>query len=71
MSADASSGMIQTVKGLIEPDQLGMTLPHEHLYIQIWQPPDRNDYAGQLEDDDILSDELLQFKNLVLLCYEI
>ncbi|XP_041359471.1 phosphotriesterase-related protein-like isoform X2 [Gigantopelta aegis] len=26
-------GLIQTVTGLIRPDQLGMTLPHEHLWI--------------------------------------
>ena len=41
-----------------------MTLPHEHLYIQIWEIAGRNDYAGQLEDDDVLGDEVNAFKTL-------
>jgi predicted metal-dependent phosphotriesterase family hydrolase len=57
-------GVIQTVRGPIQPDQLGVTLPHEHLYDQIWEIPGRNDYAGQLEDDDLLCDEVLAFKKL-------
>ena len=31
MSIAKLSGKIQTVLGVIEPDQLGITLPHEHL----------------------------------------
>ena len=31
MSMNRLSGMIQTVLGEIVPDQLGVTLPHEHL----------------------------------------
>jgi predicted metal-dependent phosphotriesterase family hydrolase len=55
---------IQTVRGPIQADQLGVTLPHEHLYDQLWETPGRNDYAGQLEDDEVLYDEVLAFKNL-------
>ena len=56
--------MIQTVRGPIHPGQLGVTLPHEHLYIQLWEIPGRHDYAGQLEDDEVLQQEVLAFKNL-------
>ena len=27
------TGKVQTVRGLISPDDLGVTLPHEHLFI--------------------------------------
>jgi phosphotriesterase-related protein len=57
-------GVIQTVGGPIQPDQLGVTLPHEHLYIQFWEIPGRNDYAGQLEDEQVLCEEVLAFKKL-------
>jgi phosphotriesterase-related protein len=62
--ASNNEGMVLTVRGPIRPDQLGVTLPHEHLYIQIWELPARNDYAGQLEDEDVFNDELLAFKEL-------
>ncbi len=29
-------GPVETVKGAISPDELGITLPHEHLLIDIW-----------------------------------
>ena len=35
MSASALSGKVQTVLGPIEPDDLGITLPHEHLLIDL------------------------------------
>ena len=55
-------GSIQTVRGLIRPDQLGVTLPHEHLYDQLWEIAGRNDYAGQLDDDELVCDEVLAFR---------
>lgn len=56
--------VIQTVRGPIDPDTLGITLPHEHIYDQIWEIPGRNDYAGQWEDEEVLTDEILAFKKL-------
>jgi predicted metal-dependent phosphotriesterase family hydrolase len=55
-------GRIQTVTGPIQPDLLGITLPHEHLYISQWHLADRYDYAGQVDDDDLLHDEVIAFK---------
>jgi len=33
MAKSKLSGKIQTVLGLIEPDELGIILPHEHLIV--------------------------------------
>jgi len=55
---------IQTVTGPIAPDALGVTLTHEHVYIQMWHLRGRNDYAGQFEDDELLCSELGAFQQL-------
>jgi predicted metal-dependent phosphotriesterase family hydrolase len=55
---------IQTVTGRVEPDKLGVTLMHEHVYIQIWHIRGRNDYAGQFEDDEVLRSELQAYRLL-------
>jgi predicted metal-dependent phosphotriesterase family hydrolase len=58
----ARSGTIQTVTGPIAADELGVTLAHEHVYIQLWEVPGRFDGTSQLEDDDVLCEEVLAFK---------
>jgi len=35
MGANGLEGKVQTVLGLVEPAQLGFTLPHEHLFIDV------------------------------------
>lgn len=50
-----------TVRGEVEPEALGVTLAHEHLYIRLWEIAGRYDFAGMLEDDDILAEELAAF----------
>ena len=62
-STSIREGLIQTVRGPIRPDQLGMTLPHEHLYDQLWEIPGRNDYAGQIDDDEVVYEEVLAYRN--------
>lgn len=57
------SGMIMTVRGPIEAADLGVTLPHEHIYITLGYNAERYDYVDQLDDDDVLADELLAFKS--------
>jgi phosphotriesterase-related protein len=42
-------------------EDLGMVLPHEHVYLRAWEIPGRYDFAGQLELDDVLDDELTAF----------
>jgi len=48
----------------VAPDALGVTLMHEHIYIQMWHLRGRNDYAGQFEDDELLCSELEAFRQL-------
>ena len=53
---------IQTVTGPVPAEEVGFTLCHEHLYIQLWEIKGRYDGRHQLEDDDLLADELAVFK---------
>jgi phosphotriesterase-related protein len=49
MASGERRGLVQTVKGLIRPEQLGPTLMHEHLVIDLNAPAVRNaipDYAS-------------------------
>lgn len=52
--------MIQTVTGAVKPDSLGFTLPHEHVYLDMWST-DGVTHVGQLADDDLLAAELGAF----------
>jgi predicted metal-dependent phosphotriesterase family hydrolase len=58
----SSQQSIQTVLGPVAPEAIGYTLPHEHLYIQLWDVPGRFDGKDQLEDDDVLAEELAVFQ---------
>jgi phosphotriesterase-related protein len=55
-------GRVQTISGLVDPESLGITLPHEHVYIRQWDIDGRFDYTGQIDDDELLLRELLAFK---------
>src|SRR3954447_24018941 len=57
-------GQIQTMLGAIAPEQLGLTLPHEHIFIRMWEIAGRFDYAGQVLDEDLLADEVRAFQDL-------
>lgn len=62
------TGQVLTVTGPIPPDQLGFTLPHEHVNAQLWDFPDvaAANYGGMFGgvyiDEDALADEILAFK---------
>jgi predicted metal-dependent phosphotriesterase family hydrolase len=53
--------VVRTTTGDVPADQLGVTLPHEHTYITLWEIPGRFDYSGQVDDEDTLADELADF----------
>jgi phosphotriesterase-related protein len=46
------AGMVQTVLGPVRPDELGLTLPHEHLFVRIegWAIAPESDEAAHLVD---------------------
>lgn len=59
---DRIDKFIQTVTGRVPASEIGFTLCHEHLYIQLWEVRGRYDGRHQLEDDSLLADELAVFK---------
>ncbi|WHY70100.1 phosphotriesterase family protein [Fictibacillus enclensis] len=54
--------LIQTVKGLIEPDELGICACHEHLYVDLSHI--KNDKDCCLQDEKLVAEDLEQFKVL-------
>jgi predicted metal-dependent phosphotriesterase family hydrolase len=53
---------IQTVLGLIDPADLGFTLPHEHTQIALWHVPDRWDYWQLTRDEPLILEELAAYR---------
>jgi predicted metal-dependent phosphotriesterase family hydrolase len=53
---------VMTVSGPIQPEQLGFTLPHEHVGIALWHVERRWDYWELTPDDDLIADELRDFR---------
>lgn len=60
MTAGVAAGMVQTVTGPVAPEAIGLTLPHEHVYLDMWST-DGVTHVGQLADDDLLAAELGAF----------
>ncbi|MEO8469561.1 MAG: phosphotriesterase-related protein [Chloroflexota bacterium] len=52
----------QTVLGPLDPATLGLTLPHEHTAIALWQIPNRWDYWELTRDLPIMTKELIRFR---------
>ena len=53
---------VMTVSGPIPVEKLGFTLPHEHTGISLWQIPNRWDYWELTPDEDLVTDELRDFR---------
>jgi len=53
---------VQTVLGPIDPAELGVTLPHEHTQIALWQIPGRWDYWQLTRDRELIVEELAAFR---------
>ncbi len=53
---------VQTVRGAIDPGDLGFTLPHEHTQIALWQIPDRWDYWQLSRDEPLILEELAAYR---------
>ena len=51
----------QTVRGPIDPGELGVTLPHEHTQIALWHIANRWDYWQLTRDEPVMLDELSAF----------
>jgi predicted metal-dependent phosphotriesterase family hydrolase len=53
---------VQTVDGPVDPGALGVTLTHEHVFLEMWSR-DGAGYIGQLRDEDVLAAELGAFRD--------
>jgi len=53
----------QTVRGAIDPSELGVTLPHEHTQIALWHIANRWDYWQLTRDEPVILEELAAFRN--------
>lgn len=51
MASDKRRGRVQTVLGLVDPAELGPTLMHEHVFIDLTPPPLRITPPAQQEED--------------------
>jgi len=55
-------GRAQTVRGSIDPADLGWVLPHEHTAIALWHVQNRWDYWELRRDEPVIVDELAAFR---------
>jgi phosphotriesterase-related protein len=49
---------VMTVRGPIDPAELGFTLPHEHTQTALWHIPNRWDYWELTKDEPLIVEEL-------------
>jgi phosphotriesterase-related protein len=54
---------VQTVRGPIDPADLGFTLPHEHTAIALWHIPGRWDYWELTRDRPVIEAELARYRD--------
>ncbi|MDE0288212.1 MAG: hypothetical protein OXM88_06480, partial [bacterium] len=57
-------GTVMTVLGPVPADELGFTLPHEHVYCTLRHADYRYDVADQFVDEDVMADEVGDFADL-------
>ena len=53
---------VQTVRGRIDPSDLGVTLPHEHTQCALWHIESRWDYWQLTRDEPVILAELERFR---------
>jgi phosphotriesterase-related protein len=58
----AMAPRVMTVSGPVPPEKVGFTLPHEHTGIHLWHVPDRWDYWELTPDEEVIGDELRDFR---------
>ena len=53
---------VMTVRGPVDPSELGFTLPHEHTQIHLWQIEGRWDYWELTRDEPLILEELAGYR---------
>ena len=57
------AGEVQTVRGRVPAEKLGVTLPHEHTGIALWHIAGRWDYWELTPDEELIAQELAEFSS--------
>lgn len=58
------TGSVMTVRGPVAGQDLGFTLPHEHVYCTLRHADYRYDVADQFMDEEVMADEVAAFADL-------
>lgn len=53
---------IQTVLGLVQPNEIDSTMMHEHTFCDLWEWGGRRDYNGIIDDEELLAEELAAYR---------
>jgi phosphotriesterase-related protein len=58
----SAPSFVQTVDGPVAPEEIGFTLPHEHVFLELWAN-DGHGLMAQVRDEDVLTAELGAFRD--------
>ncbi len=64
MSDDWNSREVITVDGIIRPEEMGVTYPHEHLFLDAMDHYSSYGYQLVIDDEDVMAQEILEFTKL-------
>lgn len=61
MSIDWNSREVITVRGVISPEEMGVTYPHEHLFLDAMDHYSSYGYQLVIDDEDVMAREIQEF----------
>ena len=61
MSNDSSAREVITVRGVIRPEEMGITYPHEHLFLDAMDHYASYGYQMVIDDEDVMEREIHEF----------
>lgn len=61
MVSDWTSREVITVQGVIRPEQMGITYPHEHLFLDAMDHYSSYGYQLVIDDEDVMAKEIQEF----------
>lgn len=61
LNNDWNSREVITVHGVIRPDEMGITYPHEHLFLDAMDHYSSYGYQLVIDDEDMMAQEILEF----------
>ena len=61
MNGDLNSREVITIQGIIGPEEMGVTYPHEHLFLDAMDHYSSYGYQLVIDDEDVMAQEILEF----------